>query len=254
MDELVKMAQYVEDYVDGIQRGFDKFVNMLPIMTQQHMRGLADERLHTTKSTFMGALDINVKDYLLVVELDEDDWLANAVETGADAFNMKETHLKSDKAKLSKPDKNGISYRYMRIPIGKQKNGHPGGTEKSQALQAKINQVMQKPNLGAKRLKSMPDGSLVVSQPVMSSDPDLSGLYQVKKYTNAFDYNAKKPVKGNLVMFRTISNNPLSKSDWEHPGIKPANIFRDTEAWLKNNIDGMLDMFIANELDKLKEP
>jgi hypothetical protein len=252
MDDIVKIAQYTRDYVEGLRRGIDKFAGMLPILTEQHIRKLANERLNTTKDVFLDAVKTTMEDYILVVELDADDWLANAVESGADPFNMKETHLKSSKARLSKPKKGGISYRYMRIPIGKQKDDKGGSTDKSQNLQKKINEVMQKPNLGIKRLKVMMDGSVYESQKVLTSDPDLGGLYQVRKYGGSEEFHsAKSKPRWNLVMFRTISENPLSKSQWNHPGIKPANIFKDTQAWLNANVDEMMETFIQNELSKI---
>ena len=114
---------------------------------------------------------------------------------------------------------------------------------------------MQKPNLGIKKLKSMMDGTVVESQQIISSDPDLAGLYRVRQYANAEEFHSKAGKrKWNLVMFRTVSENPLSKAIWDHPGIKPANIFKETENWLKSNIDDMLDQFIENEISKLDEP
>ena len=254
MEDLVKIAQYVSSYVEGVRRGIDKCASMLPIMTQQHIEKLASERLNSSKDAFLGAIKSSMEDYVLVIELDEDDWLANAVESGADPFNMKKGLLNSPKAKLGKKDKYGMSYKYIRIPIGKKKDGPGGGTEKSQNLQKKINDVMMKPQLGMSKLKRQVDGSVIESQKVMTSDPDLGGLYKVRKFGSAEDYHQKKSKpKWNLVMFRTVTENPSAKAKWDHPGIKPANIFKDTQSWLNTNIDGMLDTFIETELDKLKD-
>lgn len=255
MDEFIKMAEYTSNYVAALKRGLDKCAGMLPTLVNQHINKLAGERLNTTKETFLSAVQTNMTNYLLVVTLDDENWLANAVESGADPFNMKTTHLKSPKAKMGKPDKYGISYKYLRIPIGKKKDGTGGKTEKSQEFQKKINEVMLKPQFGLSRLKTMMDGSVSESQQVLTSDPDLQGLYRVRKFANPEEYHEgnKKP-QWNLILFRTMSENPFSKGQWDHPGITPANIFRDTNMWLYANIDNILDTFLENEIEKLGNP
>jgi len=252
MDELVKIAEFSLNYVEALRRGVDKFTGMLPILTEQKIRALASEKLNTTLEDYLSAVSVTMNNYVMVVELDEDDWLANAIETGADPFSMKQTHLNSPKAKFGRPDpKTGVRYKYMRIPIGKEAGQKPGSTEKSKKIQEKINQVMMKPQFGLSRLKTMIDGTVTQSQQVLTSDPDLGGLYRVRQFESATDFHAgnKKP-KWSLIMFRTISEKPFT-SKWEHPGIKPANIFRDTETWLKTNADAMLDAFLQTEVDKL---
>src|SRR5690349_12278179 len=97
MDEFVKMAELTSNYVAAMRRGLDKFANMLPILTEQHMSKIADDKLNSTRDTFMDAVKVSMNNYVLVVELDKDNWLANAVESGADPFNMKETHLNGEK-------------------------------------------------------------------------------------------------------------------------------------------------------------
>jgi hypothetical protein len=253
MDEFVKMAELTSNYVAAMRRGLDKFAGMLPILTEQHMSKLADDKLNSTRDTFMDAVKVSMNDWVLIVELDKDNWLANAVENGADPFNMKETHLKGPKVRWSKPNKEGISYKYLRVPIGKDPEAKPGGTDKSKKFQQKINEVMMKPQFGMKRLKSMMDGTVVESQQVMNSDPDLTGLYRVRQFESPEAYHAKKSKpKWNLVLFRTISEKPFTRSEWQHPGIRPAGIFKETQTWLQVNADAMLSTFLENEIDKIE--
>lgn len=251
MEELVKVAEYTVNYISALRRGLDKFTGMLPILTEQKIRSLAEDKLNSTRQEYLDAVNVSMVNYLLVVELDEDNWLANAVESGADPFNMKQTHLKSPKARWSKPDKKtGVRYKYMRIPMGKKVGANPG-TEKGKALQKKINQVMMKPQFGLSRLKTMMDGSVIQSQQVMSSDPDLQGLYRVRQFSSAEEFHGgKRRPQWGLVLFRTMSEKPFT-SKWEHPGIKPANIFKETDNWLKAHAEDMLDTFLQNEIDSL---
>lgn len=252
MDEFVKMAELTSNYVAALRRGMDKFAGMLPIMTEQHITKLANDKLNSTRDPFLAAVNSTMNNYMLVVTLDEDDWLANAVESGADPFSMKDTHLKSGKARWSKPGKDGVSYKYLRVPIGKEANAKPGGTDKAKMFQKKINEVMMKPQFGMARLKSMMDGTVVESQKVLTSDPDLGGLYRVRQFDSPAEYHGgnKKP-KWNLVMFRTISERPFT-SKWEHPGIHPAGIFKETQSWLSANADAMLDTFLETEVSKIE--
>jgi hypothetical protein len=251
MDELVKIAEYTMNYITALRQGLDKFTGMLPVLTEQKIRSLANDKLNTTKQEYLDAVSVKMTDYVLVVELAEDSWLANAVESGADPFSMKSTHLKSAKAKYGKPDKTtGMRYKYLRIPMGKKAGATPG-TEKGKALQKKINQVMMKPQFGMARLKTMMDGSVVQSQQVMTSDPDVQGLYRVRQFSSSEEFHTgKRKPQWKLVMFRTMSEKPFGSS-WEHPGIKPANIFKETDKWLKANVETMLDTFLSNEVEKL---
>ena len=253
MNGLIELGEFVVNYATAMKRGLDKFAGMLPVLVEQQIDQLAQQRLNTTRETFLGAVKIEMNSYLLVVELDPENFLANAVESGMNPFDMKESHLKSPKAKWGAPDKkSGIRYKYMRIPIGKEKGGPGGKTEKSQALQKKINDVMQTPQFGMRKLKTMIDGTVLESQRVQTLDPDIQGLYRVRKFANVDQFHSNSKPKWGLVMFRTMSEKPFSKGRWEHPGIHPAHIFKDTESWLKENVDAMLDTFIQNEVNKIE--
>lgn len=251
-DDLVRLGMFVANYTSAMKSGMDKFAGMLPVLVDQKITAVAGDKLHSTREEFLGAVNTTMNNYVLLVELDPDNFIANAVEGGLNPFSMKETHLKSPNAKWGKPDKNGVSYKYLRIPIGKTKDGHGGGTPKSQKIQEKINQVMNKPQFGMAKLKTMVDGTVMESQKILTVDNDIQGLYRVRKFTDADHYRgAKAKPKWNLVMFRTMSERPFTAA-WEHPGIPPANIFKEVESWLKANVDAMLDTFLQNEVSKIE--
>lgn len=245
-NHLLEILENANNYVSAVQRGFDNFVQTLPILTKQHMEVQSKNKLgDRTQQNFMSAVSTKMINNILVVELDPDNWLANAVENGADPFQMKEGHLRSSKAKISKQ-----GYRYMRIPIGVNKKSSPG-TDKGKEFQKKIVEVLNKPKFGMKKLKMKLDGSVAVAQEVLTNDPDMGGLYRIQHYADAASFHGKKrPFKTDMILFRTMSDNPNSRSKWEHPGIKPAHIFRNTEQWLEQNIDQILNNIIDLELQK----
>lgn len=248
MKELFETIEYLNNYLQALQAGVNKFVSALPLYTKQHIAQEAKRKLHTTREAYLDAVNVRMDNYILVVELDKDSWIANAVETGADAFNMKKGLVNSSKAKVSKK-----GHRYLRVPINKDKNA-PGGTDKSQEYHAKLNEILLKPKFGLKTLKQQIDGSVVETQKILTNDKAMGGLYRTRshKSAEAFHSGKSKPT-WQYIMFRTVSENPISKTGakWDHPGIKPVHIFRSTEQWLNNTIDSLLDSFIKSELDKI---
>ena len=249
MKDLLLIIEYLKNYVDAIGKGIDKFAEALPILTKQHMTTLANRRLDSTKEEYLSNIKIKMNDYILVVELNTDSWLANAVETGVGQFDMKEGLLNSPKARVGKS-----GARYIRIPIGKDPNKkNEGGSEKSKEFQQRIVDVLMKPKFGSKKIKMNPDGSLFESQKVLAADPMVAGLYRTRQFEQAEDYYAgKKKPKWQYVLFRTVSEKPSKTgATWEHPGIQPVRIFTETERWLDQSIGQLLDDFIQSEVEAL---
>lgn len=249
---LQETAKYLEDLGEALKRGTERFIGAVPVLTRQTMERLASQKLHSTKETYLDALNINVDSNILIVTLDEDSWLANAVETGVDGWDMKTTHLRSPKAKIS-----AKGYKYLRIPIGKTKDGSGGPSAKGQELQEKIRKVlMGKPAFGAMKTKTLTDGRVVEQQKLLiESDPALKGFYRMRSYTDFNDYHANKGKRKSwqYVLFRTMTNNPEARSKWEHPGIKPAHIFRDTERWLTESIPAIAESIYGAEIEALNK-
>jgi hypothetical protein len=245
MDEILKTLQTVQAYLEAMSNGMNKFMAMAPHMVKQHIDLEARRKLNSTADHYKAAVTTKMVDSVLVVELDKDDWLANAVETGVGAFDMKQGLLRSNKAKVSK-----AGYRYMSIPIGHSKNGKPG-TQKGQEFQKKINEVLMKPKVGISKLKTMMNGKVIESQKILTDDPQLQGFYRSRLFDSATEfYSGKRKPQWSYVLFRTVSENPMSKTGatWEHPGIKPVNIMRSTAAWIDQAMPKLLESFIEIEL------
>ena len=248
MRDLLAKLEYIKNVADAMTNGIDKFIQSVPIYTKQQLKAETRKRLNTTADHYLGHVKVKLTDYILIVELDRDDWLVNALESGVGAFDMKKMLSTSRSANMSK-----AGYRYMSIPMGKKKGG-TSGTEKGQEFQKKINDVLEAPKYGMRKLKTLMNGSVVESQQVLTSDPMMKGLYRTRQFDSPEAYHSgKKKPDWQHVMFRTMSENPLSRSKFEHPGIKPANIMRAVNNWLAQNLGPLLESFVEAEVNSVND-
>jgi hypothetical protein len=246
MKELLDLVAYAERYASAIQRGFDKFVASYPVILQQQLKSIATRKLHTTKQQYLDAIQSKMQEeYVLVIELDKDAWLANALEKGCSPFDMKEGHLKSPKAKISKE-----GFRYRVIPISKDKSGGSASSNpKSQALKQKIQDVLIKPKFAFRKLKLHMDGSVSTSEAVKTNDPDIKGLYRIRHYKTPALAEAKQG-STSYVMFRVMSEKPGS-AEWMHPGLPGVNCFRDLDLFINQTFGPMMVDMIQAEISKI---
>lgn len=268
MEEFVFIADFISSYVGALQAALTKTAMIMPGLARQHIETLAKNKLSSSMDEYIGALDVRVENFVLIMEIDPDNWLACAVEDGVRGWDMTESHLKnSKKAKMSKE-----GYRYMHVPIKKEAGGKAGPSEKSKEIQKKINEVMKRPqvqlnkfgmssnklmtNLGGKMVAGVHSGGSVtqMQQLDVGGDPDISGLYRSRVFSSSEEYhqkmaNKKGLPKWQLVMFRTISENPKSKH-WFHPGLQGVNILKETDQWLNIIIEAELERQIKLEMGK----
>lgn len=244
MKELLEQLRKIKDTVVAIDKGVKRFAEVLPVLTKQHIATTAKRKLNSSADNYIDAISSEMKNYVLVVEIDRDNWLANAVESGADPFSIKEGLLRSSKAKVSKE-----GYRYMSVPMGKDPKREKMGTDKGQAIQNQIREIMLKPKFGNLMYRQNDDGSIWEYQNIVSED--LGGFYRTRLYQNQTEVSKKNP-KWGYVMFRTASENPKSESKWDHPGIQASNILRDTETWLHQAVPTLLENFIEQEISRIK--
>lgn len=245
MEELKNAIKVLQAYGKAMENALERTIEYLPTITKGKITDQAFKKLHSTKFEYISAVDVELKGDTLVVEIDPDNWIANAVESGADPFNMKETHLNGPKTRISRQ-----GFRYKIIPIGKDPN-HPGpGTEKGKMYQEAVKKALEKPVLGRAFIKHLPGGKIAEMQEVLSGNPMLSGFYKTRVHDSAEDMSKNKQKKWSYVLFRVISEKPTSVAKWDHPGIRPQHILKDTERWLHNNLPDIFDAFVQEELDK----
>lgn len=246
-DELTSIANYINDYAQAINKGFKSFMATLPVVTTSYIQNEVFKKLHKTAEPYMDAVQVNMAGDVLVVVIDKDSWLANAVENGVSGFDMKTSRLQSSKAKTSKD-----GFKYLSVPMGKEAGGSGGPSDKGKEIQQRINQVMNKPKFGMSQFKSLDNGQVAEMQQVFSENPNISipGLYRTRSFNGAAEAKGSNKPFG-LVLFRTMSDKPGS-APWMHPGIQAANILKDTNDWLDTHIPDMLMGYINHELDKVK--
>lgn len=246
IDKLREDLQKVLEYTDAVITGVEKFIGFVPTMIDQHIKTLANKRLGNTKQNFLDAVSMSVESDYLVVVLDPENWLANAVEDGADSFDMKQTHLRSPRAKTSKS-----GHKYMVIPIRRGKSTKPSGTEKSQMYQQAMNEALQRPRYGPRNVQIMPTGEVMVTQKLITENPLVKGTVRNRRYKSVKDYHEGTGLLSSQhVTFRVMSEKQ-GADKWVHPGIKPASIFKDTEFWFYTVADESLQKFIENEIERL---
>ena len=239
--------KFITGYVQALVTGVERAVDLTPIVVRQKIAAKARLRSNSTYLNYMNALRTKIDNNVLIIEIDEKNWLANAVESGVDKYNMKEGLLNSKNAKISKS-----GHRYARIPIGKDPNREVGshGTEKANEYQRLINQVMKKPKFGGSSLKMMQDGSLLESQKLITDNPKAKGLIRFRVHESAQSFHSGKS-KGKFghALLRTVSEKPSKTgATWDHPGIKAANILRDINSALPEIIETLLETNIEIEL------
>lgn len=247
---MLKTLQYIQAYIQAIQDGVEKFAISAPYYVRQHINLETKRKLNTTANHYKDHVSVKMVDTVLVVELDRDDWLTNALESGVGQFDMKRGLLNSPKARRGKK-----GFKFIRVPLkGNRRPIDPEKSEKSQDFQAKLNKVLMKPKTGLSQLKILMDGRVAESQKIVTDDPQLQGFYRTRMFENANDYYSKKSKpQWEYVLFRTVSENPESKTGatWQHPGIKPVNIMRSTETWIEQTFPHLLDSFVEAEIKAL---
>lgn len=243
-DPLLDLIDSVANLTNAFQRGNAKFINYLPIYFKETTGKLAGQRLNHTAPNFNAAVEIDIQSDVLVVTLNPKDWLANAVESGADSFPMVRTHLSGSKVKTSKE-----GYKYKVIPLRVWTTSPSARTDKGQELFEKIQNLLKKPKFGKQTQTQNPNGSVSVRQAVQTDDSALQGMYRVREYASQDALlQGARPKQSQYVLFRTISEKHPEK--FVHPGIKPANILKDSLTIVENSAEQQWDQMIQSELQK----
>lgn len=243
---LGDIVEYFEAYVNALEDAVDKAITATPLLIRQEFATQARKNLKTSMEEYMAALDIKLLDTVVVVDLDKTSWLANAVENGADSWDMKTTHLNGPNVKYSKK-----GFKYIRVPLPVYKDKGPtAGTDKAQVLQEKIKSALKDPSFSAPRMSRTRDGSVMVVERLLTADPALKGMIRTSSFGSPDDLAAgKRPRNMQYTLFRTMSNNPTSLSQWIHPGIKPRKLFPKVQGWAESTLTDLLVDIIKTEME-----
>jgi len=229
----------------GLEQGVEAAIVATPRLFQQELDTFVVRKLDLTADEFLNSVDIYWDGGAIVVEIDDDNWLANALETGVEGWDMKETHLNSPKAKFSSQ-----GWKYLTIPIEKFPSSRGGGTSKSQYYHNLVKEALVDPAFTTPKMKMSLDGTVGTSERLITEKKDLGGFYRMKRYK---DQELKKPISTQFIMFRTMSNHPKQKDKWLHPGLRGINSFEHLEIWSQTQygvlIENMLDYFVDNNVN-----
>jgi len=247
MSDLGDLVDFFEKYVDALEDAVERAISSAPLLIRQEFAAQARKNLKTSMEEYMAALDIKLADNVLIVDLDKTSWLANAVEKGASEFDMKTTHLNGPNVKISKK-----GYRYTSIPLPAYKDKGPiAGTDKAQVLQDKIRAALKDPIFSTPRISKNKDGSTLVVERLLTADPALKGMIRTSSFGSMTDLTeGKRPRNVQYTLFRTISQNPLSKSQWIHPGIKPRRLFPKVQNFAETTLVELMADIIKNEMEE----
>jgi hypothetical protein len=246
MANLGDIVDYFENYVNALEEAIERAISSTPLLIRQEFAAQARKHLKTSIEEYMASLDIKLTDNVLIVELDKSSWLANAVESGANEFDMHNTLLNSSKAKISKK-----GHRYMSIPLPVYKDKGPiSGTNKAQALQEKIRAALKDPVFSTPKISQGRDGSIMAVERLLTMDPALKGMVRTSSFGSMTDLTeGKRPRNVQYTLFRTISQNPLSRAQWIHPGIKPRRLFPRVQNFADSTLIDLLQDIIQNEME-----
>lgn len=181
-------------------------------------------------------------------------WIANAVEYGASAFDIKDGILASSK---SKPTADG-SGRYMSIPF---RMATPGSLGESEAFSGVVPEPVFKAIGASEKLAAEEGRSPALRVEDLPSPYDIpktrAQVISKSKSFEAYQHKSsiyvglkRKQDGGGLVNFRRISTNsdPMS---WIHPGIEARNFAEITLANFESQIPHEVDMAIDGFLSQI---
>lgn len=249
MKELEDLLNRLEKVGRGLENGLNQLMRQAPLLVSQQMESLASQRLDSTEQHYMSAIMTRTENAgtIYIIEIDPEDWLANALETGVDGWDMHKTHLRGAKVRISRD-----GYRYKVIPISPAKG--EAGTETGTHYKWLIQMALKNATYGEAKIKVNPDGSLQTRQQLMTDIPEARGLYRTQRWRSAEHLMTRKnALATTFVQFRVISEHPKNAHKWQHPGIQPVMIFPELQRWVDRELPNIASAIFDEEIKKAME-
>jgi len=203
--------------------------------------------LASTRSQYINAIIISKRDqFTNVVYLNPASWLANAIEMGASAFDMKKGLLASKKVKYTKKGKPYITVPFrFATPDAIGENGAFSGVM-PQAVYKSVKNQAPKQSLSLNSIPSQYQIPKNIGIRKQVKSGNFKNLTAKTKMTSIYEGMQKS--KGGYVTFRRVSLSSDAQS-WNHPGFE-ARDFAGTA--LNNlNIPQIVDVSIDSYLSQL---
>lgn len=212
----------------------------------------AKQELKASRTDYINSIRVDSRGrFTGVAYLDPVTWLANAVEMGAGAFDMKEGMLSSGKAKQGK------SGRYMTIPF---RFATPGALGESSVFAGVMPAVIhsavmstEKSGGGGLPMSSIPSQFQIPKSQSLRSQLRSEGFSQLKsntEMTSKFEGLQRSSSGSGYVTFRRVSENS-EPAAFMHPGIEERDISGKAISEFSSQIPQIVDMSIDNYLVSL---
>lgn len=246
---LQEMGYELEILSEAMTATIDSAVSSIAIGAQNHWVGLAQDRLKTSRDTYINGLrqsesySIKGSAGLQTFEIALVGQMANNFEFGVPSFDMKTVRpgwLGGAKAKRAK---DGHSYVIIPMRHSTSSDARMAYSGKAAAvgnLKDQLKSAVRQYGLdrmiktGTGQVVEGPVTRIPKSAPV---HPYLKGLTRVQK-SNAGRGSSQ------LVTWRVMSEDSPASS-WIHPGIKGANLLPEVETWINNRLDEVIETILA---------
>jgi len=224
MDINIRMETNFLGNLEGVEEKVDLRIKQYANLFEGKVKRLANSNLDSSKESYIGAVySEKVKDGHYTVGLNKDNKLANMIEKGAKAYDMKMGFLKSSKAKIGK---NGSTY--LDVPI---KN-----TYKNTFINKKheVGQKITKKTMPIRTFKSLGTRKQIID-PVSKATLFESYKHKANVLQAATVISKSSKKIGSALTIRRVSSNsdPMS---WINKGIKKRDFFMKAYRELKNRI------------------
>lgn len=230
MPQLIKISLDLKDIAMAIQTAgdratLDKTMLMVAEATRRKWTQLAQEKLHSTRNAYIQGITQPFLEGPGAVSIELVGKLANMIEQGADAFDMREGLLNKPNTRVSKT---GARYRYIPFRMSSPGSAGKAGTPMDEvysmpgedsrsgrqglpyAFSGLIGQEMYELAKTLKRGQGLPNVGLPRLQAHHSVDP-FTGMQRGGGKGHRY-----------YVAFRTVTDNVSGK--WQHPGFNAANL------------------------------
>jgi len=234
---------------------FKMSVGNLAKSAQNEWIRLAQQKLKTSREDYINGLRMAESFSMSMVgattkfEVQLVGKMANNYEFGMASYDMKAVRpgwLGGAKAKTSKDGTKYISIPF-RHSIGSAARLAYSGKAKRDDLSKELRKVAK--DYGLNRMLRTASGGVVTgsvkrvpnSAPV---HPYLRGLTRVQHKTGGHTSKGKERGSSSLMTWRIMSEKSPASS-WIHPGIQGANILRDVEIWVDNELNSLINIMMG---------
>lgn len=204
---------------------------------QKHIYELAAQRLRSTRAKFLAGLHVKVGDDKqnpsIDVDLDDD---VSWIEKGAPKIDLK-NHMLQGREKVVIPFNHGK---------GPSKTRFADMNATKEKLYMESTSAMRKSGMGVSKVNNDQFGKPIIGHvgSIKSVHSSIKSKHSGESVLNRLKVSQVKGAKGGIrkemTTFRTMTKDQPSDM-WVIPAAKPHNIIKDTESWVDQNYNNIID-------------